>query len=247
MRRMRAIVTVLVLCMTLCAALGAAPAKIKVLMVTGHDVDVHNWRETTPHERATLEATGRFDVKVCEDTGIFEASTIHRYDVIVLNFGFWNVPQLTKAAQDNLLTFVRNGKGLVSLHFSSSSYQDWEEYRELLGRVWVRGVSGHGPRSVFTVKVEDAGHPIMKGIEDFEVDDELYAKLQGTADIKVLASAYSPFSEKVEPMVFLKDYGQGRVVRNVLGHDNKVRALESYKKILYRSVEWAATGKVTLD
>jgi type 1 glutamine amidotransferase len=47
-------------------------------------------------------------------------------------------------------------------------------------------------------------------------------------------------------MIFVLKYGKGRVARNVLGHDVAVRSNESYKKILYRSVEWAATGKVTL-
>jgi type 1 glutamine amidotransferase len=225
---------------------AGAPPKLKVLIVTGHDVKVHDWRKTTPCERATLEASGRFEVKVCEDTGIFESSTLNQYDAIVLNYGFWNVPELTPAARNGLLNFVSGGKGLVSLHFSSSSFQEWDEYKELLGRVWVKGVSGHGPRHSFTVKVEKPTHPIMQGIEDFTVNDELYAKLQGTAAIEVLASTHSPFSKQVEPMIFVKTYGKGRVVRNVLGHDVQVRSHVAYKKILCRSVEWAATGEVTL-
>lgn len=243
---------VLMLTIALCilgllAGAGAAPPRIKVLIVTGHDVAAHPWRETTACERATLEQTGRFEVKVCEDTGIFEASTLGAYDVVVLNYGFWNVPELTPQARSGLLNFVKGGKGLVSLHFSSSSYQAWDEYRELLGRVWVRDVSGHGPRLSFTVKIEKPDHPIVRGMVDFQVDDELYSKLQGDAQIEVLASAYSDFSKRVEPIIFVKSYGKGRVAHNVLGHDGAVRSDEKYKKVVRRSVEWAATGQVTLD
>lgn len=46
------------------------PAKIKTLVVTGFDVGSHRWRETTELTRKTLEESGRFDVKVCEDIGI---------------------------------------------------------------------------------------------------------------------------------------------------------------------------------
>ncbi len=51
-------------------------------------------------------------------------------------------------------------------------------------------------------------------------------------------------SEKVEPIVFVKKYGKGRVVHNVLGHDLKSRGSESCATLLSRGVEWAATGKV---
>jgi type 1 glutamine amidotransferase len=82
---------------------------------------------------------------------------------------------------------------------------------------------------------------------DFEMDDELYAKLSGDAEIEVLATADSKWSGQTEPMVFVKKYGKGRVVHNVLGHDVKARDNESFNKLLCRGVEWAATGKVTVD
>ncbi len=226
---------------------SAADSKIKVLIVTGHDVAVHPWRETTPFLRKVLEQTGQFDVKVCEDTSIFESSRLSSYDVLVLNYGFWAVPQLSDRGKKGLLDFVRDGGGLVSYHFASSSYQDWDEYAELLGRVWVKGVAGHGPQGTFTVKIVDSKHPITQGMSDFQTNDELYAKLSGDAPIHVLATADSDWSHQVEPMVFVKTYGKGNVVQNLLGHDVKARDYPEFIKLLVRSTEWAATGKVTKD
>ncbi len=224
------------------ASPAPAPRKIKVLLVTGFDV--HKWRQTTPLTRTILEKTGRFDVKVCEDVGIFESSSLGSYDVIVLNYGFWRAPEPGARARQGLLDFVRSGKGLVPLHFACSSFQGWKEYEELLGRVWKKGTGGHGPRSKFKVNIVKPAHPITAGLADFEADDELYARLSGTAEIEVLASAYSDWSKKVEPIVFVKSYGKGRVVHNVLGHDLESRAIESYATLLSRGVEWAATGEV---
>lgn len=224
--------------------LGEA-AKIKVLLVTGHDVSAHDWRVTTPIVRAILEQAGIFDVKVSEDTGIFEASTLARYDVIVNNFGHASAPPLSEKAKAGLLDFVRGGKGLVSLHFACNSFQDWDEYKSLIGRIWKSGVGGHGPRGKFTVKIEKPEHPIVAGLSDFEMDDELYAKLSGDAEIEVLATAASDWSKDVEPIVFTLTCGKGRVVQNVLGHDAKAQENESYRALIRRSVEWAATGKVT--
>jgi type 1 glutamine amidotransferase len=47
--------------------------------------------------------------------------------------------------------------------------------------------------------------------------------------------------------VFVKAYGKGRVVHNVLGHGIDSKQNTSYQKLLCRGVEWAATGKVTVD
>ena len=88
-------------------------------------------------------------------------------------------------------------------------------------------------------------HPITQGLADFEANDELYAKLSGDAEIEVLATAYSKWSGKVEPIVFDKKYGEGRVAHNVLGHRVGARKAENFQRLLARCAEWAATGAVT--
>ena len=109
------------------------------------------------------------------------------------------------------------------------------------------GKSGHGPRGVFTAKIVDEKHPITAGLKDFQADDELYAKLEGTEPIHVLVEADSDWSKKTEPLVFWLPYGQGRVVHSTLGHDAKAIATPEVTTIIVRGVEWAATGKVAGD
>lgn len=214
--------------------------RINVLIVTGFDVKAHDWSATTAFIRDVLEKNGPCDVRVCEDTGIFDSPSLQKYDVIVLNYGFWKEPDPSPQGKKNLLQFVKNGGGLVALHFSCSAFQDWDEYGKLLGRVWKKGIGGHGPRGPFTVKIERGDHPITKGLTTFEINDELYARLSGDEPIEILASAHSDWSKKVEPIVFVKTYGKGRVVHNVLGHDVKARQTSPYAELLKRSVAWAA-------
>jgi uncharacterized protein len=116
-----------------------------------------------------------------------------------------------------------------------------------LGRVWVKGVGGHGPYGEFTVNIKETGHPITKGLTDFKTEDELYAKLSGDAEIQVLATADSTWSGKTEPIVFARMYGKGRVLQNMLGHGTDAKENPAYQQLLRRGVEWAATGKVTVD
>jgi type 1 glutamine amidotransferase len=249
MRRALPILALLPLLIWACVGVVQAadkPAPIKALIITGDDVGVHPWREISEATRKALVDSGRFEVKVCEDPLILEsAQALKNYDVIVFTIFFTNkTPPLTPLAQENLLHFVKGGKGFFVQHLASASCPTWKEWGNLCGRKWIMGTSGHGPRSVFESKIVDKEHPITQGLEDFKTDDELYAKLQGDTPIQVLVEAYSDWSKKTEPLVFVQEYGKGRVVHNAYGHDGKALSTPCVVKIIARGAEWAATGKV---
>jgi type 1 glutamine amidotransferase len=190
-----------------------------------------------------LEESGKFEVDISPDKEVFASDELSKYDAIVLCYGFWEEPEPGKEAKTGLLNYVRDGGGLVALHFACSAFQDWDEYAVLLGRVWKKGVGGHGPYGEFTVNIKATDHPITRDMQDFTIQDELYAKLSGEEEIEVLASAYSDWSGRVEPIVFAKTYGRGRVVQNVLGHSMDSKQNPAYQQLLVRSLQWAATGQ----
>jgi uncharacterized protein len=249
MRRMWLGITligVVALSVSLVAEAAEKPAQIKVLLIGGDDVaPYHDHHEITEKTREALLASGRFDVKVCEDPLVLDSSAaLKGYDVIVLTRFDRGTPKMTEKAKANLLNFVKGGKGFYVQHLGSASFPKWDEFGKLCGRKWVMGTSGHNARSVFEVKVVNKTHPITKGIANFKIFDELYSKLQGDTEIDVLVSAYSDFSEKEEPLVFARPYGKGRSVHNALGHDFKAILNPGMQQLICRSVEWAATGKV---
>jgi type 1 glutamine amidotransferase len=221
-----------------------APQKIKVLLISGDDVSAHPWREMSEATREVLVASGKFEVRVCEDMFILEsANALKNYDLVYLT-RYNRVGTLSDQGKENLLAFVKSGKGFAIAHLASASFPEWDEFKKLCGRNWIMRVSGHGPRSVFKTKITTQDHPITKGLEDFETDDELYAKLQGDTPIKVLAEAYSDWSKKVEPLVFTLEYGQGRVFHEAFGHDGKATKHAPVANLIVRGCQWAATGKV---
>lgn len=220
-------------------ARAAEEKQIRVLLITGRDVPAHPWRETTPVLREHLEKAKTFEVVVCEEPLVLESSALDSYDVILLNYYNWQRPGITPKAQANLLAFVKGGKGLVSFHFSVRAFEDWPEYRNLIGRIWTKG-SGHGPRGKFPVKVVRKDHFITEGLTDFEADDELYARLVGDAPLNVLIEADSPWSKRTEPLAWTLDYGKGRVFNIVLGHDARACRNPSFARLLQRGTEWVA-------
>jgi type 1 glutamine amidotransferase len=218
--------------------------KIRTLLVTGDDVSVHNWAEVSQAIKETLQATGKFDVRVCEDPGVLDsAASLARYDLIFLDFYNATTPTLSAAAKENLVQFVKGGKGLALAHLSSASFKEWDEFHKMCGRYWVMGKSGHGPRGAFRAHIVNKDNPITKGMDDFDADDELYAKLQGEGAINVLVEADSDWSRKTEPLAFTVEYANGRVFHEAFGHDGKAIRNPSVQKLIQRGSTWAATGK----
>ncbi len=219
-----------------------APAKIKVLLITGDDVSpAHDWLSCAAATREILLASGRFDVEVVGSPEVL-ANEANLRNVDVIYFMSFNArtPTLSDKGKENLLSFVKGGKGFVITHLASASFKEWPEFRALCGRVWVMGTSGHATRSVFSAKVVDKASPITQGVSDFSQDDELYAKLQGDAPIHVLLQADSDWSKKTEPLAFTLEYGQGRVFHHTFGHDARALQTPEVKKLIVQGTAWAA-------
>jgi type 1 glutamine amidotransferase len=212
----------------------------KVLIVTGIDYPGHKWKLTAPVLAKAIGQDKRLNVTTTEDPNDLAKSTLRNYDVIVMHFMDWEVPDPGPEARANLKDAVQHGTGLVLVHFACGAFQEWPEFVKLAGRVWDPNLRGHDPHGKFTVNIIDDEHPAMKGITDFETVDELYTCLTGKIPIKVLATARSKVDKKDYPMAFVLNFGKGRVYHNVLGHD--VQALDNqYVGRLFRNAcAWCA-------
>lgn len=221
---------------------GEAPPPIRVLLITGDDVSpAHDWLSCASATRTVLVESGSFDVRVLGNPNALEIqANLDNTDVIYLLMYNAATPTISDQAKDNLLQFVKQGKGFVVAHLGSASFKEWPEFRQLCGRAWVMGESGHGPRSVFKAQIADPDHPITQGLTDFQQDDELYAKLQGTTPIHVLVKAESDWSHQTEPLAFVLPYGAGRVFHHTFGHDPKAINSPSVKTLITRGTAWAA-------
>ena len=218
----------------------------KVLIVTGIDYPGHKWKLTAPVLAQAIAADKRLEVTVTEDPNDLANDELGGYDVIVLHFMNWETPDPGPEARANLKSVVRSGKGLVLVHFACGAFQEWLEFVELAGRVWDPKLRGHDPHGKFTVTITDAAHPAMKGMKDFETTDELYTCLAGTTPIKVLATARSKVDNKDYPIAFVLNYGKGRVLHSVLGHDVQALANPDVGRLFRNACAWSA-GLEPLD
>jgi uncharacterized protein len=214
------------------------PAKTQVVIVSNVD-PWHDGKKTAPVVQAALEKDPRIEARIVEDPEFLASPLIADYDVILLEFYSSEPLRREAEARKNLSQLVKDGKGLVVLHFSCGAFPTWPEYADLAGRVWDRKTT-HDPRGPYEVKIVDRQHPITRGMEDFQADDELYFCLTGKTKMDVLATARSKVTGKDHPMALAMSYGKGRVFNTPLGHDGKAVAMPGTTKLLQRGVLWAA-------
>ncbi len=232
--------------------IGCKSKVISVLILSGKNN--HNWEQTTPAIQSILEGSGRFKVTVTNNPENIDPNTLNQYDVILSNWNTW--PDITgyrwkSDLEKAFLNFIAGGKGFVNVHAGSSALQDWPEFQQIAGGTWELGVTGHGPIHTFKVSIDDKDHPVMGGLEEFYIKDELWHRTKFHEDIHVIGSAYSSSEKKGtdenEPVVVTTKYGKGRGLYLVLGHNKATMQNNAWKTLLLRGTEWAATGDVSIQ
>lgn len=228
-----------------CALFAApAPAKVKVLIITGVDYPGHLWRETTPAIVEALKPDPRIEVTVVQDPWFLDSAALDRYNAIVLHFQNWQQPGPAANSKENLRRFVEKGGGLALVHFACGAWHgEWPEFVKLAGRVWAGPgpeVRQHDPFGPFAVEILDTSHPITRGVNDFATTDELYTCLMGDTPIQVLAQAKSKVDSQHYPMVLVSQYGQGRTFLSTLGHDAAAIRVPAVSQLFRRGIAWAS-------
>ena len=238
------------------------PAKLQALIITGQNG--HDWRAVTPLLRKTLEDTGRFEVRITEEFRGATAASLAPYDLVIVNYFDRNNKNLWwgEATQSAFLDYVRSGKGLVIYHFSVAAFNGWEQWEKMCGGNWRPNQGHHSAKHSFNVDITDSDHPITKGLKKklAQPDDELYANLkwQPKEGYRILATAYDDhalYNGKArqpipgpgidQPMLWVSNYGSGRIFVTALGHDAPAVSTATFQVTFTRGAEWAATGAVT--
>jgi type 1 glutamine amidotransferase len=254
---------VAVLLATLLAAPALAQEKkaVKVLLITGDHG--HDWRKTTPFLKELLEKAGH-KVDVTETPGKdLTPENLARYDVLLFNYR--NTPKGAKEnpasvwSEENKNAFteaVKKGVGLVVYHHASAAFVGNSEFDKTFEQISLGGwrkQGNHGKMHEFEVTVRKK-HPITQGISEFKHGrDELYQNSLITKGSEVLATAFSELSKdpkntgKHEPILWVSNYGKGRICNYSLGHDVEAMQSDGFKTLLVRCVEWAGTGRVSTE
>jgi type 1 glutamine amidotransferase len=170
-----------------------------------------------------------------------------QYDVIVLYDMWQEITSLQKTAF--LKLFREKGKGLVALHHSLDSYQNWDDYARLVGGRHFLG-PGKAPdgktyeRSeyhgdvLYPVRILNPQHPITKGLPSFEMRDETYKNFWRSPSTKPLLGTQHPLSDPV--IGWVQQQGKARIVYLQPGHGPSAYRHPLYRELVRRAILWTA-------
>lgn len=189
-----------------------------------------------------------FEVEIYDDLDCL--GDVERLKALDLIVACWTMGEIKHEYVQNISKAVGSGVGLAGCHGGMcDAFRQDTEWQFITGGQWVSHPGGDGVE--YTVNVCKGAHPIVEGIEDFEVKSEHYY-LHVDPAIEVLATTKFPLvsyyhmsNKPVDmPVVWTKSWGNGRVFYTSLGHqDNVFDHSPSAQEIMLRGMLWAAEGK----
>ena len=196
------------------------PEGTKVLILSGGQRNHHGYREQALYLAGALEDTGHYQVTITEDAAILETPAMKKYDLVIVNADRREPEhKFSLDQQKALLDYVKAGHGYVSIHGADNAPADWiPEWKQMLGGIYshVGQPDGKAILGKYVIKIADKASPVAAGLDDFEIDDELYSNMQMLPDVKPLATI--DYKNVTWPVAWTWTYGQGKVFHTSLGH-----------------------------
>jgi len=203
--------------------------KTRVIVMGGHTKGFHDFAVMGPIYEQFLTEAG-FQVTITEDRDDFKAEALEPYDVIV---DYTTGEDLTQEQVQGLLGGIVGGKGFVGVHSASDSFKQTPGYIDMVGGKFLTHPS-YWPQLTFNVK--NRFHPVMEGVEDFEMEEELYL-METYGHFELLMSTWFQGFER--PITWVKPYGHGRICYTALGHDKVQTENPNFQRIVTNAIRWA--------
>ncbi len=254
-------------CLSLFVGMNQVEAKdgpSRILFVTQSKGFVHSSvkRQETlaPAEVAMVqlgEQSGLFSVDCTQDCEAdFTKENLQNYDVVA----FYTTGDLPIAEADRDYFFndwlKQKGHGVLGFHSAGDTYHNYEPYWDMIGGVFI----GHpwGAGSTVTLTNHEPENPLVQPFgAEFVKQDEIYMYRHWQPEkVRVLMSldySKSPTGSKVNtqhgyhvPVCWVKNYGEGRVYFNNLGHREDSWTNKPYLDSITQAVKWIR-GEFEID
>jgi type 1 glutamine amidotransferase len=145
-------------------------------------------------------------------------------------------------------SYMAAGRPVLAFHGGIVGYGDWPEYGRLLGFRWVRGYTSHSRYAEWPVQVDTDRHPVVAGVRDYVVHDELYYNVVIPPELGVQVHARALFAEGVAlPMVLTAEGGAGRCAgagkTAYLANGHSMQSMEppAIRRLWLNTLRWLMT------
>ena len=238
---------------------GGAPARKRVLAWA----DTRNGQaqhESVGHALAVIEKlgyeSGQWDTFIRTDSNIISKSpkktdgsaasggpNLNNVDAIFF-MGHREVP-LEPSQREELLSFVRDGKGFVAAHVGLTAFESWPEFLDLIGARF----DGHPINGPGTVINERPDFPATRHFPaSFPFTDEFYQPKDHSREkidvlLRVDLSNVPPGNnlrlKGDYPIAWAKMYGKGRVFYGSFAHASETWDIRNIQQMYFEAMRWA--------
>jgi len=151
-----------------------------------------------------------------------------------------NNPGWTSARGAELDAYLARGGGLLFIHYAVDGHGDVEALAKRIGYAWRGGFSKfrHG-----ALDLKCAASPLTAGLSSVHFVDETYWNLVGDGEgVQVVASGQE--EGQMQPLIWTRTQGKGRVCVNILGHYTWTFDDPLFRILLLRGICWAGNQPV---
>ncbi|MCA9080697.1 MAG: ThuA domain-containing protein [Planctomycetaceae bacterium] len=244
---------------------SAADKPSRILFVTQSKGFVHGsvrrpQENLAPAEIAMIqlgEQTKLFEVHCTQECDAdFTKENLQNYDIVA----FYTTGDLPIAEADRDYFFkewlTTKGHGVLGFHSAGDTYHNYEPYWDMMGGTFIGHPWGAGTKIVLTN--HEPENPLVKSFgPEFRYQDEIYMYRHWQPEkCHVLLSldySQSPTGGAVDvshgyhvPVCWIKNYGEGKVYFNNLGHREETWTNKPFLESITQAVHWIR-GEVDVD
>ena len=203
------------------------------------------WEGHEPEKGAHLFApflqSHGYQVEIKNTLDVYlDTAKMRSLDLIVQ---IWTMGTLTTEQEQGLLAAVEDGVGFAGWHGGvADSFRNNPAYQFMVGGQWV---AHPGNIIDYEVNLTKPSDPIVEGLQDFHMHSEqYYMHVDPTNEVlatTTFSGEYVPWiAGHTIPVVWKKQWGQGRVFVSSLGHVMKDFEVPEALEIMRRGILWAS-------
>lgn len=190
---------------------------------------IGNWMESRGH---SVQLTENFD--------LWRPDTLGEFDLVVPN---WTMGEVPPEAVQALKSAVLAGMGLAGYHGGmGDACRANTDFQYMVGGQFV---AHPGDKKRYQVQIVNPTHPIVEGLEDFEVKSEQYYMHVDPGNEVLATTVFDGVPDPwikgtVMPVAWTRRFGAGKVFYCSVGHEPADLQNPPVREMLVRGMEWAA-------
>ncbi len=202
----------------------------------------HQPQETVERFAPFLRENG-FDVRIEDSMDVYtDADYMNSLSLAV---PIWTMGKIEPEQKKGLMDAVKSGVGLAGWHGGTcDAFRNDTDYQWMTGGQWV---AHPGNIIDYTVNMTNTDHEITRGLSDFQMHSEQYYMHTDPGNKVLATTTFSGEHEgafwvkgTVMPVIWLRQWGEGRVFYSSLGHQNSDFEVYEAAETVRRGMLWAA-------